>query len=88
MSLIGSIFNFLYTGLMMSKNSKCYERATAHIPDSCTGYVQPIDTILNKLVKDKIVDILKKLLVVVEETDDSVGHRRILITLVVAQAWL
>ena len=30
---------------------------------------------------------MKKLLVVVE-TDDSVGHRRILITLVVAQAWL
>ena len=47
-----------------------------------------MDIILNKLVKDKIVDILEELLEAVEGTDDSVGHRRILITEAVAQAWL
>jgi len=30
-----------------------------YIPDGCTGYVQPLDTILNKLVKDNIADILE-----------------------------
>lgn len=29
----------------------------------CTGYVQPMDTIINKLVKDKIGDILLETLV-------------------------
>ena len=25
-----------------------------YIPDGCTGYAQPLDTILNKLLKDRI----------------------------------
>jgi len=59
-----------------------------YIPDGCTGYVQPMDTILNKLVKDKIADILEEMLeeVDLEETDDSIGRCRILITHAVAQA--
>ena len=47
-----------------------------------------MDTILNKLVKDKIGDILEEVLEGVEETDESVGRRRILITQAVGKAWL
>jgi len=49
-----------------------------------------MDTILNKLVKDKIADILEETLEELEDdnTDDSVGCRRILITQAVGQAWL
>jgi len=61
-----------------------------YIPDGCTGYVQPMDTIINKLVKDKIGDILEETLVDdLEENPDStsVGDRRIAITHAVAAAW-
>ena len=27
-----------------------------YIPEGCTGYIQPMDTILNKLLKDKIAE--------------------------------
>ena len=37
-----------------------------------------MDTVLNKLVKDKIADILEELFEGAERTGDSVGHRRIL----------
>ncbi|RPB20393.1 hypothetical protein L211DRAFT_852351 [Terfezia boudieri ATCC MYA-4762] len=52
-----------------------------------TGYVQPMDTIINKLVKDKIGDILEETLAN-EDEDTSIGHRRIAITHAVAAAWL
>ena len=55
-----------------------------YFPDGCTWYVQPMDIILNKLVKGKITHILEEWLEVVEEIHDSVGHRRILITQAVA----
>lgn len=51
-----------------------------YIPDGCAGYVQPMNTILNNLVKDKTADILEELLEADEEIDDSVGHRSIMIT--------
>jgi len=38
-----------------------------------------MDTVLNKLIKDKIADILVEILEVVEDEDQSVGRRRILI---------
>jgi len=53
-----------------------------YIPDCCTGYVQPMDTIINK---DKIGDILEETLEP-EDDDTSVGHRRIAITHAVAAA--
>ena len=31
-----------------------------YIPGGCTGYVQPMDAILNKPIKDKIADILEQ----------------------------
>ena len=46
-----------------------------------------MDTIINKLVKDKIGDILEETLAYQEE-DTSIGHRRIAITHAVAAAWL
>ena len=58
-----------------------------YIPDGCTVYVQPMDTSPNKLVKDKIADIL-------EETTPpdlkniTVCQRRIAIMHAVAAAWL
>jgi len=58
-----------------------------YIPDGCTGYVQPMDTIINKPVKDKISDILEETLDP-EDDDTSVGHCRIAITHAVAAAWL
>jgi len=45
-------------------------------------------TTLNKLVKDKIVGILEEKLEAVEETDESIGYRRILIIHAVGEAWL
>ena len=59
-----------------------------YIPDGCTGYVdtQPMGTI-NKLVKDKMADILEESLAY-ESDDTSVGQRRIAITHAVAKAWL
>ena len=59
-----------------------------YIPDGCAGYVQPMNTILNNLVKDKTADILEELLEADEEIDDSVGHRSIMITQCSWQAWL
>ena len=59
-----------------------------YIPDGCTRYVLPMDTVLNKLVKGKIADILEEKLEVVEERDEGVGRRRILITQEVGEAWL
>ena len=52
-----------------------------YIPDSCTGYVQPLDTSLNKLVKDNynITDILEETSGS-EQQDITVGQRRIVIT--------
>ena len=49
-----------------------------------------MDTIPNKLAKDKITDILEELLEGVEETEDSVDHCHILITQAVGKArlWL
>ena len=59
-----------------------------YIPDGCTGYVRPMDTSLNKLVKDKVADILEE----TSPTDQhniTVGERRIAIsTHAVAAAWL
>jgi len=60
-----------------------------YIPGGCTGYVQPMDTIINKLVKDKIGDILEETLVDDPKEDPdstSVGDRRIAITHAVVAA--
>lgn len=32
-----------------------------YVPDGCTGYVQPMDTALNKLMNDKTCEILEEL---------------------------
>jgi len=66
------------------KLMKKVDITAVYIPDGFTGYVQPIDTIINKLVKDKICDILEETL----DDDTSVGHRRIATTHAVAAAWL
>jgi len=48
-----------------------------------------MDSILNKPMKDEIAGVLDEdLLVGAEETDDSIGRRRILITQAAGQAWL
>ena len=46
-----------------------------YIPDSHTRYVQPMDSIINKLVKGKISDILEETLVPYQSDDTSIGYR-------------
>lgn len=59
-----------------------------YIPDGCTGYVQPMDTIINKLVKDKIWELLEDMVNNdIEVTHETIGQRRLLITHAVAKAW-
>ena len=51
-----------------------------YIPDSCTRYVQPIDSIINKLVKDKISDILeetKLVMILVLDTVELQPHMQL-----------
>ena len=43
------------------KPMKELDITAVYIPDGCTGYVQPMDTIINKLVKHKIGDILEEI---------------------------
>ena len=69
------------------KLMKDLDITAVYIPDGCTGYVQPMDTIINKLVTDKISDILEETLVY-QSDDTSIGHRRIASIYAVAAAWL
>ena len=58
-----------------------------YIPDWCTGYIQPLDTILNKLLKDRIASDLDDVIEEMENFEDSIGIRRIAITHDIARAW-
>ena len=62
-----------------------------YIPERCTGYVQPLDTIPNKLLKDRIATDLEEVIddavTKAGDYDDNVGTRRIAITHAVARAW-
>lgn len=64
-----------------------------YIPEGCTGYIQPLDTILNKLLKDRIAADLDEEVIedavakAGESYEDSVGTRRIAITHAVGRAW-
>lgn len=62
-----------------------------YVPEGCTGYVQPMDTVLNKVLKDKIPDFLDSYLAAtpgpINPHGDKVGARRIAITHAVGQAW-
>ena len=54
-----------------------------YIPDGCTGYVQLMDTSLNKLVKDKVADIQEES-TPLDLDHITVGQRRIAIIHAVA----
>lgn len=60
-----------------------------YVPEGCTGYVQPMDTVLNKLLKDKIPHFLDNYLQHTNVTlnGDKVGARRVAVTHAVGQAW-
>ena len=61
-----------------------------YIPEGCTGYVQPLDTHINKLLKEKIAIYLDDLLgeeVLQPVNNESIGQRRVAITQAVGQAW-
>lgn len=84
----------IFTGQMTEKTFEAMKTRSiipVYIPDGCTGYVQPMDTIINKLVKDKISELLGDMLDMmdnnVEVTHETIGQRRVLITHAVAQAW-
>jgi len=55
----------MFSGQKNSKVLKLIKKmdiTAVYIPDGCTEYIQPMDTIINKLVKDKIGDILEETL--------------------------
>ena len=59
---------------------------TAFIPEGCTGLVQPMDTSINKVLKEKISELLDEEVEAnpeLWENDFSVADRRIIITKVV-----
>jgi len=64
---------------------------SAYVPEGCTGLVQPMDTAINSLLKDKISEVIE------DEMDENpdqwddnnyhISDRRILIVKAVAEAW-
>jgi len=69
---------------------RSYNMVTAFIPEGCTGLVQPMDTSINKVLKDRISLLLDEEVEKnpeIWENDFSISDRRIVITKVVADAW-
>ena len=64
---------------------------TAFIPEGCTGLVQPMDTSINKVLKEHISLLLdveaERNPTLWDNAEFSIADRRIVITKVVAEAW-
>ena len=63
---------------------------TAFIPEGCTSLVQPMDTSINKVLKERISLLLDEEMeknLELWESDFKIADRRIIITRVVAEAW-
>ena len=63
---------------------------SAFIPEGCTGLVQPMDTSINKILKEQIsylLDVEVERNPTLWENDFGIADRRIVITKVVAEAW-
>ena len=69
---------------------RSHNMVAAFIPEGCTGLIQPMDTSINKVLKEKISILLDEEVESnpdVWENDFSISDRRITITKVVATAW-
>jgi hypothetical protein len=65
---------------------------TSFIPGGCTGYIQPLDVSINKILKDKVGELYEEYLESIpdeqlEINKFNVGERRVLVTRWVADAW-
>lgn len=65
---------------------------TSFIPGGCTGYIQPLDVSINKILKDKVGELYEEYLESVpdeqlEMSKFNISERRVLVTRWVADAW-
>ena len=63
-----------------------------YILEGCTGYVQPLDTDINKMLKDKIGFFLDEILMenelgLTDNSGSQIGNRRVAVTHAVGKAW-
>jgi hypothetical protein len=71
---------------------KANHTVTSFIPGGCTGYIQPLDVSINKILKDKIAEFYEEYLESIpdkqlETNKFNIGERRVLVTRWVANAW-